>query len=123
MKEPDEGKQHKSNIWRSIYMSKKSVKVITGNGTYFDTTPKLAERMLEAGTAKVMSLDPLVLRSTGILTVFKALVPEDCRRYEECFRYQYIHAKTNKPLSAENKDYTEYQRQKFQCLKERSKRS
>ena len=101
-------------------MSKKSVKVITADGRYFDTTPKLAERMLEVGTAKVMSLDPLVLRSTAILTVFNTLVPEECRRYKECFRYEYIHAKTNKPLSAENKEYTKYQRQKFQRLKERS---
>ena len=100
----------------------REIKVLTRN-SFFYTTPKLAERMLEAGTAEVMSLDPLVLRSTAILTRFKALMPEECRRYRECFRYEYIHAKTNKPLSAENKQYTEYQRQKTQRLKESSKPS
>ena len=97
----------------------RKIKVLTRN-SFFYTTPKLAERMLEAGTAQVMSLNPLVLRSTGIRTVFNALMPEECRRYEECFRYQYIYAKSSKPLSAENKAYMEYQRQKFQRLKERS---
>ncbi len=100
----------------------REIKVLTRN-SFFYTTPKLAERMLEAGTARVMSLDPLVLRSTGILTVFNTLVPEDCRRYEECFRYQYIRAKTNKPLGAESKEYIECQRQKFQRLKERNQQS
>ena len=98
------------------------IKVLTRN-SFFYTTPKPAERMLKAGIAKVMSLNPLVLRSTAIRTVFNTLVPEDCRRYEECFRYQYVHAKTSKPLSAENKDYTEYQRERIRLLQERSQQS
>ncbi len=101
-------------------MSRKSVKVIIANGAHFYAAPQFAKELLKAGTARIVSSKPFVIRLIPMLTIFNTLMPEDCKKFKQFFERQYIYFKTNKPLRAENKEYTEYQRQKTQRLKERS---
>ena len=104
-------------------MSRKSVKVITANGAHFYEAPQFAKELLKARTARIVSSKPFVIRLIPMLTIFNTLVPEDCKKYKQFFKRQYILAKTSKLLRAENKAYMEYQRQKTQRLKERSQQS
>ena len=97
--------------------------IIFYNGKQYHRAPKVAERLVGSGLAKLVSKEPLVVRLIPVRSIGRTLVPEDCKRFIEdvvqASGYQYKgFRRTKKPSSAIDREYAKTQRQ---LAKERRK--